>query len=324
MRKITIFFLTIVITVSMTITGFAASQEFEDFTINADSAEWDTYTSETIGDVKSILPLYYENILDMFESGAVLYGLSKDTLLYFYVTPKEIGSDVNFSDYSDDEILEIFSDDSLEGETTPDETASARVENRRVFTINGVKYIVLYYSINTENEMFDSIMYETCIDGTAYIVNCYKFFEPMNNNEKELFEEVVKSIEYSAVASDGSMTEEEAEEYSAFSALIAVVPFLLIIVIFIFIKGRRKKNVVEEDSKEEIISITDSDIGTASSNNLQKDKYPDLPGYIPGPHLKKSDGKLPVEDLRAAKKMYDDGIITDEEYSKIKSKLLNI
>ena len=74
MRKITIFFLTIVITVSMTITGFAASQEFEDFTINADSAEWDTYTSETIGDVKSILPLYYENILDMFESGAVLYG----------------------------------------------------------------------------------------------------------------------------------------------------------------------------------------------------------------------------------------------------------
>lgn len=324
MRKITRFFLTLVIITSMTITGFSASQEFGEFTINADSEEWDTYTSETIGDVKSILPLYYENILDMFESGAVLYGLSKDTLLYFYVTPKEIGSDVNFSDYSDDEILEIFSDDNLEGEITSGETASASVENRRILNINGVKYIVLYYSINTENEMFDSIMYETCIDGTAYIVNCYKFFEPMNSSEKELFEEVVKSIDYSAVESGGGMTAEDVEKSAALSALTAVGPFFLIFAIFLFIKGRRKKNVVEDDSKEEVIITTDSDIGTASSNNLQKDKYPDLPGYIPGPHLKKSDDKLPVEDLRAAKKMHDEGIITDEEYSKIKSKLLNM
>ena len=261
---------------------------------------------------------------------AKMVVLPKSTKYYWYLgvrDGKELSSlsdfsedeirSFNLSDYSESEILDVFSDYQIEG-------FNKDWDDTGVF--NDMPYYVVAGSA-TQNGVSQYVMqYLTVINGYYYVFTLYPLSDEFNEDDLSGFHDFMNSIEYKtqseaseSVDEQGASSDETADTQdrkdSLMTSLMTVIPVAIIFaVITAIVKSRKKKiNSAEQSTSEDIGAvaaneeIVDSAVSTAPENTQMLSIQAD-----------------PAEELRKYKQMLDDGLITQEDYDKLKAKTLNL
>lgn len=207
-----------------------------DISIEFDTNEWNVFTRDNIENNSNLdkLGIDYASLNKYMNDNyiyldAVFLNNDATNTLEFIIRKTKADSIINFSNYTDDDILDIAKG-----------LADKQNSNNYDVYINNYKYAYLDYT----DKGYNLVEYYTVVNGDSYTVTVQKT-NSINSDEKEKIKNIIDTIEFDV---DETMEEENSEtgikisstsKYVRSAIIGAVIAIVVCLIYFIFKKNNR-------------------------------------------------------------------------------------
>ena len=312
-KRICIYLMTIVFIMQLPCAySFATQHRVGDkpLVMKIDDNYYDVYTKGSYTSIKAVYGEEYWNVFGpMFqEDSTQLIAFSKKGDSYWVLSIKEAKGAPNLSQVSDAEIIETFGS---ANQTTSEGTM--KVLSATTMTINDAKYVVTEYELNKGERTTIGRMYMTIVDEQYYIFNLNPITEKtLTKIETAAFESNLKTAKYGEEDDKGTARQENAKEQTGTIYYIGIIVVAIIGLVAYLSKNNKSK---QKDVSESEASATKKD-----QDAIEKDDGNEIASDAFNQDL----NDIPMEALLTLKDLYDNGILTEEEYKKKKKQLLGL
>ncbi len=247
-----------------------------------------------------------------------------DTKALSSLSEDEVRS-LNLNDYSDEEIKSLDLTSGIAAGLSSDYTVELNPTMNDVDSFGNTKYFVGAGDATLNGVKTSIQYYMTIINGYYYMFCAYPMEGDFSNNSIDKIESILESVVYKQSTVDAipenepdSPNEEEVHKSALMSTLMTVVPVAIVFaVVGAFFRSKKgKKNILEKPNKSEYESsdlLVPNQNKVEANENTAKENASSI-----------ASDKDPTEELKRYKQLMDDGLITQEDYDKLKAKVLGL
>lgn len=268
---------------------------------------------------------------------------------YKGLTEEELRS-LNLSDFTDEEIKANMGD-----RLAVTQYGSFEQTLNDVYTLsNGLKYSVVGGTVTRDGISTQVMQYTTIVNGYYYAFTLLPFNEGFSTEDLEEFHSTLSKVRFKPASEVNPVVEKDDEiemaqsedtvledrSNAAITALVTVIPAAIVLFLLRWLISRKEKSatkgeneqqtalekeVIEMPRKQEAVKqtvneVADVKIREETTTNKATSDSPKV--WLKQGLLSRNND--PSTELRKYKQMLDDGLITQDDYDKLKAKVLNL
>lgn len=317
-------------------TVFADAYDFssDGYSIQLDPAKWEIYTKDNYTEYESSLGDLYADFDTLFSNNVYQVIAYANNDSYYWTLGYSEKGDLAFSqEFSDEEILEVFQKDLPIPVSS--ELGTGEYTKVELYKHGNYRFVVMEGTVESGGQKMGVIQYMAPIENKGYVLTAYSVDSTSftASQKADLQNDAINGLSFSVESNlyDPDSTESYNSGTSFGNIAKMTLPTIAVVIIIFILKNRVKKtdkkqnngspnNSVNSDNAElednTSVGPAQLDADHKAATEAEKKKSEITSSQSPEP--------IPADLLIKLKKLHDEGILTDEEFTEKKRKLLGL